>query len=640
MGENLLEWEVSSFTQERKTRKRLIVGLTFAFIVGSVYFLPHAFFILDCWPDYHYAFLGSGDERGYCSQIRQAVEEGFRYSNPYFIEYNDLRVPPFSSTIGCVALVAKLFSIPVEQVPAILDFVAPLAIFLLLYAMLFILTSAPWLSAVGATAVLLTSVFTLGVPSSLLVAGLEILSKLGILTSYKGFPIEEIIPNTTFPFSRLINPQVNFLPFGAGLLFLTLLARRARLAHVFGFGLACGSLFYIAPFYWMYLLAGCALFGIWMLVQKDARTLKYITGAFFLALLIGTPWLYSAYRFFLGPEMQSFHDLGRLGLHGLARVPFVAKSEVLPVLVFLLFYPSKDRRYSFLACLLLGGLACENQHLITGRQFGLFKFVLYVNGPVVWIALFSLLARFGETKTHWRAVRWVLGRRRAIALAGMTLLVVNGVATQLIFYLAEERRPLPAYEVSAQRWKRYQDFYPEFEWLKRMATSQDVILASDEISTLIPCLTQLHVVVLHFAYSTPMMTEQELLERWFVKFRFFGITPEDIGPYLDTHILVSTNTPSLWYINPSWGKLSFFSPVEYQRTLMRVAEEYRRFCEKDLLEVLRKYHVTLAWVSEFEDQEFDLTKRAVDPGSNPWLHCVYESPRARIYRVVHSGESP
>ncbi|MEW6443456.1 MAG: hypothetical protein AB1640_21160 [bacterium] len=610
-----------------------------AALVGLIYFLPHVLFILDCWPDYHYPFLGSGDERGYCSQIRHAGEEGFLYSSPYFVEYERGKVPPFSSTIGCTALAARALGIPFEQVPVVLDFVAPAAVFLLLYALLVVLTGSVWLSALGAAAVLLTSLFTLGIPNMLLLAALELFSRLGVLTSYRGFPIDEIIPNTTFPFARLINPQVNFLSFGGALVFLALLAKRARLAYAVGFGLCCGFLFYVAPFYWMYLLTGTGLFGIFLAVRRDWPLLKFLCIAFFLALLIGVPWLYSTFLFFQTPEMKAFTDLGRLGLHTLPRAPFLAESEVLPVLVFLVFYPSKDRRYFFLACLLVGGLICENQHLVTGRQFGLFKYVLYVDGPVVWVALFTLIARFPEVRGHWGIVRRIRGNSRKTALALLALLVANGVGTQLVFYLARERRPIAAYEASAQRWKQYQSFYPDFEWLKHNATDRDVVLASDEVSTLLPCFTQVHVLVLHFAYSTPGMTEQELLERWFIKFRFFGLTPDEIGPYLDKHVLTSTNTPSLWYIDPRWGKLSFFDRSEYENVLARVSAAYREFCAEDLLQVLKKYHVTLVWLSAFEDEEFGLAQRGVDASQRPWLERLYESSRARIYRVRYPSET-
>ena len=238
-------------------------------MVGIVYFLPHALFILDCWPRYHYPFLGSADERNYCSEIREAGEEGYRFSDPYLLEYKDEKNQTIPFSVGIIALLARVFHLPLDQVPVLLDFLAPLGLFLLLYYLLVILTCSPWLSIVGASSVLLTSLVTLGMPNMMLTAILKLVTKLGIMTTYKGLLIEEILPNTTFPFSRLINPQVNFFPFIGGLIFLALLAKERRLFYVLGFGVSCGSLFYIAPFYWMYLLTGLGLLGLLMLITKE-----------------------------------------------------------------------------------------------------------------------------------------------------------------------------------------------------------------------------------------------------------------------------------------------------------------------------------------------------------------------------------
>jgi len=129
-------------------------ALFFALLVGFLYFLPHALFIFDSWPHYHYPFLGSGDERHYCASIREAGEENFHVSNPFFVEHKNEREFIPSYAMGFAALLAKLFFLPLEQVAVLLDFLAPFGIFLILFSILFTLTRSPWLSIVGASAVL------------------------------------------------------------------------------------------------------------------------------------------------------------------------------------------------------------------------------------------------------------------------------------------------------------------------------------------------------------------------------------------------------------------------------------------------------------------------------------------------------
>jgi hypothetical protein len=371
-----------------------------------------------------------------------------------------------------------------------------------------------------------------------------------------------------------------------------------------------------------------------MLITKDYGTLKYLGLAFALAIFIGSPSLYSAFESFVRAEAHEVRELSRFGLFSVPRKPFFFTRELVPVLLFLALYPGRDRRFLFLASFLLGGLICENQHLVTGRQFASFKYLLYTNGPVVWIALFTLLARFAERKNNVRLIRWIAEHAKPAALVCLAGLAVNGVFTQTVFYRADKRQPLSAYEVSSKRWKSYQDYYPDFEWLKQDGSNQDVVLASEEISTLIPCFTQLNVLINHFALACSAASYEELSERWFVKFRFFNITPEEIRDYLNEHVLVATNTPTSLYFDQTWGRSSYADESAYERLLKRVSEDYAVFYHnKDLLEALREYHVSYIWLSQFEDEEFLLTERGVTPAQQDYLKLVYQSDRVKIYRI-------
>ena len=283
----------------------------------------------------------------------------------------------------------------------------------------------------------------------------------------------------------------------------------------------------------------------------------------------------------MSPEALEVRELSRFGLFNVPRTPFLSTREIVPVLLFLVLYPGKDRRYLFLASFLVGGLICENQHLVTGRQFAFFKYTLYTNGPVVWIALFTLLARFAEKKNNITLVRWIAEQAKPAAFVCLAGLFINGIFTQTVFYRAEKRQPLSAYEVSSSRWKSYQDYYPDFEWLKKNGSNQDVVLASEEVSTLIPCFTQLNILINHFVLASPAVSYQELLERWFVKFRFFDITPEEIRGYLDEHILVVTNTPTSLFFDQTWGRSSYADRARVRKTIGEGFERLRRVLSQE-----------------------------------------------------------
>lgn len=608
-------------------------AILFSLLLGLVYFLPHALFIIDCWPEYHYPFLGSGDERYYCALIRESGEGRLLPSSQYFIEHKGKTIPLAMSSAAIVALASKAVSLPLEQTAMVLDFLAPCGIFLMLYYLSVLLTGSVWLSIAGSTAVLLTSVVMLGLPNLLLVAILKGGAQLGLLGTYHGIPIEEVIPNTTFGFSRLINPQVNFFPFGAALIFLTLLMRKNRPIFAVALGICIGVLFYLAPFFWMYLFAGMGLLVLYLLMKKDYTTLKYMGLATCVALVVATPWFYTTYKFLFLPKAGEMGEVSRFALNKVPRQFVFLNREIIPILLFLVLTPRKDRLYFYLSCLLLGGWVCENQHIVTGLQFGIFKFVMYTDGPVVWVALFTMLGRWGAFKKGFAPVRWAVEHPRVTGSLCLAALFANGVGTQVIFYRADNRRPLPAWEVSAKRWKSYQAYHPAFEWLKEHGTDRDVVLASDEVSTLIPCLTQLNVLVNHFAFGTPTMPGWELHERWFLKLKFFGITPEEVRDYLDTHILMSTNTPTMWFIEPRWGKLSYTDKAAYEALLDQVSEDYAEFYKQDLREGLKRYHVTHIWLSSFEDEEFLLAEKGIDPARLPFLECVYKSDRVSIYAM-------
>jgi len=568
-------------------RRRLLLLLFAAFVVGFIYVAPHVAFILELGDDYHYPFLGMTDERHYGGRIQEAYQGNYSLGNPFLLEYKDAPnvFPPLPDV--ALALLYRSFGLSVAEGLVVSDFVFPVLTFLLLYLFLHNLTRSFGISLLGAAFIMLCSVGILGFPHIFI----SFLGKIGWLP-------EGRIPNSSYLFSRAVNNQFNVIPFLITMICIHAVYEGKGYFYVILGGICQGMHYYIAPFYWGYVLMGSILLCVYLMWKPENRRRAYpIIALNAIGIVLSLPYWINLFEIMNTPifaEMAERHSLRS------SRSIFLSKREFLTVMCFLLLYRRRDERYFFFASFLCGSIICENQQLVTGKTLSNYHFI-YTSGVIAVVSMVILYENLTSPVSGFsflkrlREGQWA----RAVAWTVAICLLINASYVQASYYLAERRKPLGASEMPRTRWKEYQYLYGPFQWLEQHADSErDVIVASEEVSSLLPIFTDLNVLANRYATSYVFPTS-DLIDRWLVRFRIYGVSDEELDSFLDRKVLPY----EIPYLAHMFGWKHQGVETLRHKTKQRLAARYRQLTEERLPELLKKYHVRYILSSPFEDQE-------------------------------------
>jgi hypothetical protein len=568
-------------------RRALLVAFS-AFMVGLIYVAPHIAFILELGDDYHYPFLGMTDERHYAGRIREAYQGNYSLGNPFLLEHKDqpYLTPPVPDV--ALALLFRAFGLSVEDGMVVSDFVFPILTFLLFYCFLQTLTRSFGISLLGTAFIMLCSVGILGFPHLFI----SFLGEIGLLP-------EGRIPNSSYLFSRAVNNQFNVIPFLITMICIYAIYQGKGYFYVILGGICQGIHYYIAPFYWGYVLMGSILLCVYLMWKPDNRRRAYpIIALNVIGIVLSLPYWIHMFELMNTSVLDFMAD--RQSLRA-SRSIFLSKREFLTVLCFLLIYRRKDERYFFLASFLCGSLICENQQLVTGKTLSNYHFI-YTSGVIAVISMVVLYENLTNRVTGFEIIKGLREERwaRPIAWALAIFLLINASYVQASYYLAERRKPLGASEMPRTRWQEYQSLYEPFQWLEQHADSErDVIVASEEVSSLLPIFTDFDVLANRYA-TIYVFPTTDLIDRWLVRFRIYGVSDEELDSFLDRKVLPY----EIPYLAHMFGwKYQGIATLRH-KTKQRLAVRYRQLTEERLPELLEQYHVRYILSSPYEDQEY------------------------------------
>jgi hypothetical protein len=589
----------------------LAIGL--AFVVGFVYLLPNVLFIIEAGKDYHYPFLAMPDERHYASRIREIYDGHYAIANPDLKEYKGSPYfwQPLSEIIvGCVG---KLLGIRIENLLVLSDFVFPFILFLVIYCFGYCLTRGKSLSVLGTCAIMMISIVIFGPPQSLIYWMVP-------LSLFNVNPL--LNPKSSFLFTRSINPQFNLILFFICMIGVYGTVFRKEKIYLFLGGIIIGGLFYVSFFYWSYVIAGCGIFGFYSLLKRDVKTFGKLVMIIIGGAILSIPYWVGVSELSTSPI---YDEVIKRCMVQFSHKPYLVKLELLGIFVFLLFCPKKDRSYVFLASFLLGGIICENQHILTGKRIAPYHWSLYCQAPLMWVGLVLMGSSGAERWVGIKLIRRIKQKRKCWTVALSVFMVFNGIHTQVVYTYATDREkgPRSFYENSLRTWLEYQKLEPALNWLNRYAERDSVVLASTWTSELVTTFTHCNILV-GWHTQVYLVSDRELWERWLLKCCFFGVPDDQVWDVLEP------NLDGIWHFCP-W---LLHEEAESPALLQWVGNLYSKTKLKGIQEMLSEYEVEYVLYSKSEREEYLTDKTGFDIFGYPFLAPVVETGDVSLFRVT------
>ncbi len=572
-------------------KKKIIL---FALIVGLIYVLPHILFIFEEGKDYHLFFKTNEDSELYASRVREIYDGHYLISDPFIYEnkhkpYNRTFLSEYlAGTLG------KIFGLSIDNLFVLGDFIFPIIVFYLLFYFLNLLVRSPSLSLVGSMVILLAEF-----PYSL-----YLLFKLNIIGNF-------------LTFSRPISPQFHYIFFVSCLIFIYRSLVNEKGIDTLLAGLFLGLLFYVYPYFWSYIFAGLGVLFLYLLFKKNFPQAKIIFFIFIEAILISIPFWINYLRLINLPFYNEI--ITRIAQRSYHILVFKEYILTLIIIIFILFYKNKDFKFFFLLSLLVGGLLCMNQQVITGWAFEPFHWHHLVNKQMTVITGIVILERLIRTR------RFKEKFIRVFFIIGLTFSISMGIIIQVY-----------SYEKNKYIQHQQQDLYEAFVWLQNNTEKEDVVLTSGPVSLLIPAYTHNNVYWSSYIFEYAN-SDKEILERFFLLAKLLGMEEGEVIDY----ILTSRERGHSDFFGGRYGKPIYkkYSQGE-QDTKVKlpkylhdyIIQRYRTFKKEDMKTVLTRFRVDYLFYSPYE--------RLLSKGrlkKEKFLDKVYDSGDIQVYKIKNEN---
>ncbi len=503
----------------------------------------------------------------------------------------------------------------VGAVFALCDFLLPPLLFLLLLALGRALGVPFWVSTAGAL-LLLFAHNHLTLPVNLLVRPRwEILvENLQLTGAYR--PLE---------YSRLPIPQLGYFFVIFALLGLYRTSVSPRWSTGVLTALAVGALFYTYVFFWTWVLAGAALYVLFLLLQRQPRAALAVTGAVLGGCVLALPVLLQL----LAPDGY----VGKAYLEarqtwGGKTVNFAHhKYELVLWVLLLVVFPWRDRRFPLMLAFLLAPYLCimgarqahlniQEWHWLGRCWYPWLAFVL----PV------ALWARVSEPCRHGLCTRvrpWVRTRLLGpVMIATAVLCLAYGANVQVRYGLSMAPYHTQTPGAAAG-----------YAWLRDYAPPDAVVAAGDcNVLALVPVYTQCNT-YLPYCLIAPA-SDEELIERFWITVRLLNLDDRAVERFLapEQHSPEGFWTPHRWWMvnwifHTRYGQLTL--PPAVRRQMDRLRERLQAVPMEALLS---RQRLDYLWV----DEEIAAYCRS-RPEQSPWLREAFRQDDVTIYTVVRAS---
>ncbi len=392
-------------------------------LVSFLYGLQHVLFLYENdWKYKNVVFMSlykSWDAGHYLTQIKEVYEGNHQLSNAYFAEYKNTVPSPWPLfPLYITASIGKKLGLQVQHLAVFMDFCLPPLIFFFTYLLLATICSVKSVSIAGAYVLVLTPHF-LHVPFSL---GRQLFEKSFQLWSFVSALLNEA--HCFNCFSRPINPQLTFtfLIMSLCCFFKGITTQKYRyfaLAVMMGITLSYSYVFFSTYLY--------VVLGTGTLISLCLKKWNYCRASFFVLALIligSAPFWYMTFTF---PKTE----LSQMAWMTKSHAPiFTIQFGVILAGCGILWHALRKgilRTIPGIAALslLLSGVICVNQHVITGIFVQPGHYINYVI-PQSMILAVSLIAAEILYSPKKRQILLPF-RVRTVLLTGGILGIIIGV---------------------------------------------------------------------------------------------------------------------------------------------------------------------------------------------------------------------
>lgn len=566
---------------------RLIKGkvILYALVVGAIYILPHILFILEEGKNYHLSFkMYEWEARYYAARVREQYDGNYLSSDPYTFENKTKPyIRPFLSEY-IVGTLGRILGLSIDNLFILGDFLFPIVIFCLFFYFLNLLVRSQSLSLLGAMVILLAEI-----PDSLTA-------------------LLKLSPPETFilTFARPIYPQFSYIFFIASLIFIYKSLINGKIMDILLSSFFLGLLLYIYFYHWIYIFVGLAVLSLYLALKRQLKQIKIIFFILTWSLALSIPFWINYLRLIHLPFYNE--PLTRIGLMASHHI-FILKLSPLVLITFVIFYRKRDFNFLFLFSFLFGSLLCMNQQVLTGWKFVPEHWYYYADKQMAVVAGILLLDSFLKGSRF---------RERFIGvflITGFTFSICMGISIQVYNY--EKKKYIQ---------HQQQDLYEALVWLQNNTKKDDVVLASDVVSMLIPIHTHNNVywssAIIDYANS-----DKDILERFFLLARLFGMNEDEVVNYILTYRGVFFGNH---YEEPLYQKSGQKARVNLVQDLYDyIIQCYRVFKREDLKTVLRRFRVDYLFYGPYE--------QLISQGrfkKDSFLDKFYDSRGIQIYKII------
>lgn len=585
---------------KRKNAFRVYIKITLlALIVGLVYVFPHILFIVEMKKDFHLFFIDTPDEEIYAGRIREIYDGRYLIKDAYIYENKSKPYVRTSLSELTMGLLGKIFNLPINQLFIFADFIFPITIFLLVLYFLFIVTRSLNLALFGSVMVIFGDF-------------------IDIIYCF-------IIKHEPFflIFSRLINPQVHFIYFMLSLIFTYRVLKNSRTVNIVLAGLFFGLLFYTYPYFWSFFLVVYLLLVTYFIFKKDFPSIKAILYIIIEGLIISLPYWVNYIHLSRLPYYLEI--VTRIGLFHAHR-PLILKLPLISIIIFLL-YKRRDFNFYFIFSLLVSVFLCMNQQIITGRELEPFQWYWCPGRQIMIISWIILIYNFLiNNQDFLKRFSLKLNYKLFGKYLFITFLTLN-----IIMHFSVH---VFNYEKMKQRQKGLQFLHEPFLWLNKNTKFDDVVLASNEVSLLIPVFTHNNVYRTPYIYET-ILSDVEIIDRFLIFSRLFGVSKSKIIEYVINHKSLA-DIDSEFFGNRSLdlrykNKKEFYISNKIEE---KITERYRLIVEKDIYTLLGQFRVDYIFYSPYEKEISN-----INLDKYQFLKKVYDKDNVQIYQFIRTNVS-
>lgn len=572
-------------------------------IIGSIFVYPDIRFIKELGPDFKGITLtGNVDEVYYLARLNGVYKGDYRLANVGIYEHQNApwTIPPFLEVI--IAKIGKMVGLSVTQLDICLSFFLPILLFWLIYFLIFKLTDSKKIGIIGGGSVILGyDLFT---------------SNLSLL---KAVFLEFNCPRPLW-FLRPVSPQLNYVPFLLSMLliYISLTSKRKLVLKLILTSVCMGSLTYVSPYYFSFVLSGLAVWLLASLIQKRFFVFKKIITICVLSLVISIPfWLHSLV-IFSHPAFSYLSE--KFAVMATRRPIFPIFYIFISILVIFLNRNAKYSRFWFLTSFLIGGFLCLNQQILTGKIMEPVHWRSYTNRTFIIIAFAVSLQPL-----YLYLVRSILSIDSK-KLKYFKNLAFGFCICFLIFISLLQQNNY--YKQNKPFYLQPQSLSAPFNWFNNNTQKDDVILIDpfDQINGEMPSISPGHILAYTHNFVYTGMLSDSLLTKEETEYRYLSALSFFRHPLNEAYQFFSYNNGV--FFRGMEALIAYGGTQISQEYLFHLENKYKNFFKKDQLKLIKKFRVNYIFVKDSRSLKNYL-----------FLKKVYDDGKYRIYKFSKTSRS-